>query len=290
MLDEPSDEVLEWFGARVVESLGGRLNKHWLVQVGHEQLVLRRWSQPLDEIRYEARLLERLLALGWPVAPIVEEPVEVAGWHWSLTPFLRGEPAPTDDPIREQRERGRLLAQLHADLASIDDLGQRGRWRRCEEILSDVALDRALDGAEAEQPEEVCVLRWHLHRARARIDGLGLRERPGLVIHGDFTPWNLRFHRGRLSGVLDFELAHWDHRVADFALSWRGKHDSIIHAYAEVSPLDPEEWEMLTPMWWAYLIEGACHLMAQRERDDGWIMRQLLRRSPLMGPDATPFR
>jgi Ser/Thr protein kinase RdoA (MazF antagonist) len=63
---------------------------------------------------------------------------------------------------------------------------------------------------------------------------------------------------GRLSGILDFELAHWDHRVGDFALSWRGKYDEVIHGYAEVSPLAPEEWALLTPLWWAGLIEGAC--------------------------------
>ena len=41
-----------------------------------------------------------------------------------------------------------------------------------------------------------------------------------MVVHGDFTPWNLRFQNGTLSGILDFELAHWDHRIGDFALSW----------------------------------------------------------------------
>ena len=112
---------------------------------------------------------------------------------------------------------------------------------------------------------------------------------PGVTVHGDFTPWNLRFKNGRLSGILDFELAHWDHRVGDFALSWRGKYDEIVHAYAEVSPLKAEEWELITPVWWAHLIEGACRDLVKGVRDDGWTIRKLLQRSPLMGPDSREF-
>jgi len=119
---------------------------------------------------------------------------------------------------------------------------------------------------------------------------LQLQDRPGIVIHGDFTQWNLRFKDGRLSGILDFELSHWDHRVGDFALSWRGKYDEVIHAYAEVSPLEPEEWELVTPLWWAGLIDGACQHLLNGTQDDGWIVRKLLQRSPLMGPDSAEFR
>lgn len=290
MTQQPTDEVLEWFGVRVVAPLGGRLNQHWLVESRGEPLVLRRWSQPPDEIDYELRLLARLAALGWPVAPALAGPVELAGQRWSLAPFLPGDPPLLEGPAAEQHARGRLLATLHADLARLDGFGQRGAWRRCEEILGDEALDQALADHERARPEEVRVLRWHLERARERVAGIPLRARPGIVVHGDFTPWNLRFKGGRLSGILDFELAHWDHRVGDFALAWRGKYDAVIHGYASVSPLEPEEWALITPLWWASLIDAACRHLRSGTRDDGWIMKKLLQRSPLMGPDAEEFR
>lgn len=282
-------DVLEKLGIHVVAPLGGRLNQHWLVERRGRRLVLRRWSQSRDEIDYELRLLAAVAALGWPVAPAVEEPVELAGYWWSLSPFLPGEPFPAEDPITEQRNRGRLLAELHAGLTQLNGFGQRGSWRRCEEILGDPALDRILAEHEPKRPEEVRILRWHLDRARERVAGLKLEERPDLVIHGDFTHWNLRFQNGRLSGILDFELAHWDHRVADFALSWRGKYDEILYGYAEVSPLERGEWALLTPAWWAGLTESACRHLAEGSWDDGWIIRKLLQRSPLMGPDAAEF-
>lgn len=286
----PSAEILETFGVRVVSPLGGRLNQHWLVEARGERLVLRRWEQSADSVAYELHLLVRIAALGWPVASSVVGPVEWDGHYWSLFPFLAGEPPSEVNPRAEQRARGRLLARFHADLARLSDIGQRETWRRCEEILGDLTLDRTLTENEGKQPDEVHILRWHLDRARERIAGLPLRERPGQIIHGDFTPWNLRFQEGRLSGILDFELSRWDHRVGDFALSWRGKYDEVIHGYAEVSPLEPEEWELITPVWWAELIELACRCLRDGIWDDGWIIKKLLQRSRLMGPDAAEFR
>jgi len=292
---QPSSEVLAQFDVRLVAPLGGRLNQHWLVQSRREQLVLRRWWRPADSvdcasIHYEVRLVARLAALGWPVAPVVEGPVELAGHVWSLAPFLPGDPPATHGPASEQRARGRLLAEFHTDLSQIREIGQRPGWRRGEAILADPTLDDMLTRHEAACPEEARILRWHLERARQRIAGLQLPSRPGIVIHGDFTPWNLRFIGGLLSGILDFELSRWGHRVGDFALSWRGKYDAVIHGYAEVSPLAPEEWELITPLWWAELIEGACQDIQNGVRDDGWTIRKLLQRSALMGPDAAAFR
>ena len=291
---QPDEEVLTHFGVRLVAPLGGRLNQHWLVESQHEPLVLRRWWQSVesigcDSINYEVRLVARLAAMGWPVAPTVEGPMALAGHVWSLAAFLPGELSPAHGSRVEQRARGRLLAQFHADLTQIEDFGQRVGWRRCEEILADPALDNILTRNEPGYSEEVRILRWHLERARAQVAGLSLPSRPGLIIHGDFTPWNLLFTDGRLCGILDFELAHWDHRVGDFALSWRGKYDEFIYGYAEVSPLEPEEWALLTPLWWAGLIEGACRDFQHGTHDDGWTIKKLLQRSPLMGPDAAAF-
>jgi Ser/Thr protein kinase RdoA (MazF antagonist) len=287
---EPEIQVLDYFGVRMTAPLGGRLNLHWLVESRSEQRVLRRWAASRESVDYEVRLVALLAARGWPVAPVVEGPVEMAGHFWSLARFLPGHPAALHGPAVEQRARGRLLAQLHADLIALDLPKQRPGWRRCEEVLTDLVLDDILNLNERTQEEEVRILRWHLERARERVAGIPLGSRPGMVIHADFTHWNLLFDQGRLSGLLDFELAHWDHRVGDFALSWRGKYDEVIYGYHEESPLEPEEWILITPVWWASLIESACADLRNGTCDDGWIIRKLLQRSPLMGPDAAEYR
>jgi hypothetical protein len=144
MASLPSEEILAAFGIALVAPLGGRLNQHWLVETRRERLVLRRWAQSADEIDYELRLLEQIAALGWPVAPAVARPLELDGVVWTLAPFLPGDPPSQDDPLAEQRARGRLLAAFHADLAQLGRVKQRGSWRRCEEILQDAELERVL--------------------------------------------------------------------------------------------------------------------------------------------------
>lgn len=279
----PDIAILAHFGIELIAPLGGRLNQHWLVERHHERLVLRRWAQPYDEIRYELRLLEQVAALGWPVAPALAEPFEWERQIWSIAPFLEGEPHPSKYAPDEQRRRGHILARFHADVVQLPIPDQRGSWRRCEEVLADQQLDHLLDQHAQHAAEESALLVQHLDEARRRIEGMQLHSRPAMIVHGDFTPWNLLFKDGQLSGILDFELAHRDHRVAEFCLAWRGKYDDVIHAYNEVSPLEPEEWALLTPLWWAFLIEQACQYIRQGIRDDGWVMKQLLRRSALTG-------
>jgi Ser/Thr protein kinase RdoA (MazF antagonist) len=282
------DAIRDHFGIQVLNPLGGRLNRHWLVAAG-ERLVLRRWHGASTNVAYEVALLADVAALGWPAPVVVAGPIAYDNAWWSLSPYLPGAPPDTSDPAAEQRRRGRLLAAFHADTAHQGTLDQRPGWRRGEATLTDPSLDTLLAAHERSDPEEGYLLRWHLEQARARTATLALAERPGQVIHGDFTPWNLRFADSHLSGILDFELARVDHRIADFALAWRGTYDDVIHGYTEVTLLEPDEWAALTPLWWAYLIDGLCGLLRQGRRDDGWTAKMLRRRSPLMGPDALPY-
>jgi len=294
-ISPPDADVLVHFGVSLVASMGGRYNQHWHVESRHGACVLRRWGQSINSdglasVQYEVHLMAQLAELGWPVPLSIEEPVERAGHWWSLAPLLPGTLTTAHGSGTEQRKRGRLLAELHQDLAQIEGLGQRPGWRRCEEILADPELDSVLSHNEQRYPQEVSILRWHLERARLRIAGLSLFERPGIAIHGDFTPWNLHFADDQFSGILDFELAHRDHRIGDFALAWRGKYEEVVFGYDEVSPLEPEEWALLTPLWWTGLIEGACRDLLRGTPDDGWTIKKLLERSALMGMDAVPFR
>ncbi len=287
---EPDRDVLNSFGVEVVAPLGGRLNQHWLVDRRGESLVLRGWSATPNDLEYEAKLLERVHALGWPVAPILERCVDVSGRDWSLSAFLSGEPAADKNSPREQRVRGRLLAEFHASLETIQGLGQREGWRRGEEILQDATLEPLLIAFERTDPPAARALLWHLERARDLIAPLEVGARSSIAVHGDFAPWNLLFQNGKLTGILDFELAHSDHRIADFALAWRGRYDDLIYAYHQVAPLEPEEWALLTPLWWAQLIEGACRNLRAGVRDDGWTLKMLLRRSRLMGDASSAYQ
>jgi Ser/Thr protein kinase RdoA (MazF antagonist) len=238
------------------------------------------------EVEYEVRLLQHLAKIGWPVPAPIGGPVEVASRIWALFPYLPGRsPAPRSHAsvLAEQRRRGRLLARLHADMAPLAALGQRHGWRRTDEGLFDRPGRRPtrdiLRDHEERDPEASRLLLEYNERARARLDALLPSAPAPITIHGDVAPWNMRYTNGQLTGLFDFDVAHLDLRVADFALSWRGKHDGVLEGYEEESPLEEVEHELLVPVYWAWMIACAVSDIEDGNGRPDWALTHLVRQS-----------
>ena len=266
-----------------------RRNTYWLVEMPSQRVVLCRYApdRAPGDVAYELRLLEHLARRGWPVPTPVAPLVEGANVVWGAFRYLAGRaPAPRSiaGTRAEQRRRGQLLAQLHADLADLVGLGQRAGWRRADEGLFEptgtLPMDAILVQYEREAPAAGRILRVYADRMCERLSALLPAAPAPVLIHGDFTPWNLRYARGRLSGVLDFEMAHLDLRVADFALSWRGQYDAVVRGYEDVAPLEPVEQELLVPIYWAWMIGAAVAGIAAGDANVDWAVRHLLRTDP----------
>ncbi|GAA5012021.1 phosphotransferase [Actinopolymorpha pittospori] len=286
----PPSEVLARWALRVEGYLGGRANLHWRVSRDGRPLVLRRYQdKPLGDIGYELQVLQRLDALGWPVPVAVDGPLVVDGRTWCLFARLPGAPPVVTESPSELRAVGRLLARLHADLETLADLGQRPGCERAERIVADPVLTRRLREYERFFPESARILRWHADRAREAFDALDLRDRLLMVIHGDFGLPNLLCRDGRLTGVVDFEATHLNHRVSDFALAWRAKRDEVVRGYDGVRPLDELDWALITPALWSWVFLGVAdeiHEMAVgsiQPHGFEWQVGVLRRRTPLMG-------
>ena len=163
------------------------------------------------------------------------------------------------------------------------------------EPVASATFDAALRDYAAWFPEEARIMQWHLDRCRAQLDAVDVSALPSGVIHGDFTPWNLLFTDGELTGIVDFDLAHYDLRIADFALSWRGKYDGVVFGFDEVSPLSDLEWQLLTPARWAWLLtfveDGIDEMRAgeSEPRRFDWVVDQLMRRSPVIERSVRPY-
>lgn len=136
---------------------------------------------------------------------------------------------------------------------------------------------------------------WHLERTRAALETLDLSAARRVVLHGDFTPWNLLYESGVLTGVLDLEATHVNFQVADFAGAWRGEADELVHAYNTARPLDELEWSLLTPVYWCWLFLGVAKQI--QAMIDGsveprllrWPVTQLVKRTPLMRELQAPY-
>lgn len=282
-------EVLEQFGVEpsAIHRVRRGRNTHWIVATSGERVVLRRYaaSCSLREVEYELRLLEHLSGKGWPVADPLAPPRTIDREIWCVFRYIGGR-GPSyrtaEGATAEQRRRGLLLARLHHDMPDHDTFGQREGWRRTDEGLFDRAgklpAEVVLRAYEQRQPDEGRFLRGYADRTRERLAELTPLAPDPILIHGDFAPWNMRYVAGELSGVFDFDNAHLDLRVADFALSWRGRHEGVIDGYEQESPLAPIDRELLVPVYWAWLIASAVIAIEEGNAPD-WAIAHL-RRQP----------
>jgi Ser/Thr protein kinase RdoA (MazF antagonist) len=270
--------------------LGDRASGTWAAARGRTAYVVKFFdAATFPDWRYPLRVAAALRAQGWPTPEPAEEPLVAADGVWVLFHRLPGRsvrPADEDKPA-EERGRGRLLAEFHAAAAATGIGEQRGGFRGPAEVVADPELDRWLRVHERVRADEGRMLRACREAAVDWFAG-HVVEAPRSVIHGDFTPWNLLYRDGRLTGVVDFEATHHTFQVADFALSWRGYHDEVLRGYDEVRPLSELEWRLVRPVFWAWLLLGvkdalAGHYGGNGPRPDfGWQIAHLRKRSPLL--------
>lgn len=261
-------------------------NTHWIVRASTERVVLRRYSDHCGraEVSYELAVLRHMRGRGWPVHAPIGEPLESSAGIWCLFPYLAGRsPTPRSAVGRhaEQVARGRLLARLHDDLGALRPLGQRRGWLTTPEGLYDRGgkrpADEVLRDFARRDPDRGRILLGYSDIAREQLAALMPKAPAPTVIHGDLTPWNMRYAAGRLTAILDFDGAHLDLRVADFALSWRGRHEGVLEGYEAESPLSEVERELLLPVYWASMVADAVADIDEGNGDPQWALTHLLR-------------
>lgn len=181
-------------------------------------------------IRYEHRLLtwlaQRDLSFAVP-APMRtvdgDTLVFTAGGWGALFPLIPGAP-PDQGQIESIRAVGAALGELHCALAEYPPeprphVHGYGDLRHVHPAIPDpLALTPAELGLPA-TPELVDLLaRWRADMAE--LDEFTRRvyvHLPRQLTHGDYVPANTLFHAGRLTAILDFDLAQPDARAIDIA-------------------------------------------------------------------------
>lgn len=233
---------------------------------------------------YEHTVLKHLKARGWSVAIPVSEVLHSPVGPWCLFAYIPGRqrtPRTAQGRYAEEVERGRLLAQLHRDLAELTYLGQRDGWLTTPEGVfarpgRPSALSILTAFAKRDGEHGRLLLEYH-ERASSHLEFLPVGDAPLSIVHGDFTPWNMRYVGGTLSGIFDFDSAHLDLRIADFVLSWRGSYHGVIDGYNDVTPLSDAERALLIPVLWTFMVSCAVAGLEQGLPPD-WSIKQLKKR------------
>jgi len=231
---------------------------YWEVLAGTSRYFLKRFYPwyPSSAIQYMHSVLAHLGAHQVTVPQWVadvhsgESFTEVAGARWALYRALDGRTATRQDWMWGRPKAAEMLATLHLKLEGFTPEGEEfrpwGAWTL-------ETVDRVLES-------------WHPHPdlppellAHVR-DRLATRyfeelypELPKLVVHGDYVASNVLWRgdaiSANVSGVLDFEKAHLDTALYDFAWGLGDRRPPLLRAtiatYSRVRPLSPVEREAM---------------------------------------------
>lgn len=229
-----SDALAHWgYPVRNVEPMTGHgVNQHFRVETESGDLgVLRRYNSRhgAASTPYEHAVLRHLAGLGWPVAaPLptlgAKYVVETDEGRWSLFPYLFGTPPPRNVPLFLQR-KGVLLALVQRDLQSWECPGQREGFGRVTDLDTPLQASGIGDfNALVDMLRQVDATRANaLETMRER--NRETLERRGYSEQSDWTLWygclrdHILFTDDDVTGLLDFDAAHRDARVADAARS-----------------------------------------------------------------------
>ncbi|MBT0773155.1 phosphotransferase [Kineosporia sp. J2-2] len=267
-------EVCRAWGITPGNLLSARATRTWAAERNGEPYIVQRFPFAID---YQLKVAAALRERGWPTPQPAREPLTGENGVWALFHRLPGEPAHTLD----HRARGRLLAELHSDALATGITDQREGWTGPAQRVADPELESWLRRYEKCSPQAGTLLLRCRDAALEWFTAHPSPEAPSGVIHGDFTPWNLLYSGGQLTGVLDFEGTHHTFQVADFALSWRGHQDDVLRGYDEVRPLTDAEWNLILPVYWSWLLLGLTALPVEKA-DLRWQVDHLHRHSPLL--------
>ena len=248
----------------------------WEIEAGGRRLILKRYHAWLDEeaVRYEHSVLNHLAERRFPVAaPLPAEDGErytlVDGARWALFPALEGAHATGQDWMWRLTKAGATLAALHQELRDITPQG------RPDPAWNMWSLER-LDGMVARWPhlpplavDLVTNVRNHL--AARFFDGT-YASLPRTIVHGEFNGANLLWRGEAVTGVLDWERAHSDTPLYDFATGigtrWPPMLRGVVATYSRSAPLTDAERTALPE---ALLVGALMSIDAQLTRNNNGV-------------------
>jgi homoserine kinase type II len=287
--------------ARRVER--GFVDENWIVETERGRYFLKRRHprrrQPEHVIRAQHELIEHLRRADFPAPTLVpaatgESFLALEGELYELEEYIDGRPYHPDRP-EHLEEAARTLGRYHACVEGFapQALRERGKlyypenWQAILTRMRETwQLDRDVELARFERQLESLA-----HDLAARYAGHG--ELPHLIIHGDYHAGNLLFDGDRIIGLVDYDKASWQPRVAELAealiyfasprpgpfkhlvypgfLAW-APFTRFVQGYARVITLDENEAQALPDYVWCIWFSVS--------------LRRLLERAPRRPPEA----
>lgn len=230
---------------------------YWDVTAGGQRLYLKRFHDwyPVESVRYVHSILAHLREQSLPVPQWVPATtgasyVEAEGTRWALYRALDGRQANERDWMWGRPKAAEMLATLHTALEGFTPEGKPfSPWS----AWTLETVDRVLESwaPHPDLPPEL--LSFVRERLATHYFGAYYPQLPKLVVHGDFVASNVLWRGDSVSasicGVLDFERAHPDSALFDFAWGLGDRRPPLLRAtvatYSRVRSLAAVEREAM---------------------------------------------
>lgn len=205
----------------------GFVDENWMVETDRGRYFLKRRHprrrQPGRQIRAQHDLIEILRQRAFP-APILvptargETFLDLDGELYEIQEYIDGEPYDHDRP-EHLGAAGEVLGHYHACVEGFAPRAFRERGRLYGPANTREILMRLREEWQLDLNPVLARIAWQLE---AQVDWLAERfsrhgPLPYVVIHGDYHAGNLLFHGDRIIGVVDYDKANWQPRVAEVA-------------------------------------------------------------------------
>lgn len=280
----------------LVRLTGGATMESWRFEAGGEPFVLRRApSMAFIEARpyghdTEAAIIRAAHDAGVTAPEVVVElePADGIGSGFVMR-ALPGTPDPRS--ILAMEDSGRILEEAARDLARIHSLSRSALPEDVPEMdYADAlaGLREQFEMAGGDRPIIALGLKW--------LEDNMLEPVETVLNHGDFRLGNILAERSHLTGVLDWELAHFGDRHEDLAFGcmavWRfarvdrpalglGSLQDYVSAYEAESGVSVDAgrfrfWLVYRTVWWALGCLRNAHMW--RGGDDRMLERVVISR------------
>jgi homoserine kinase type II len=207
---------------------GSVMNPNWVVALRDGQRVVARCflrNQDPARLAFQMRFHAVLAKAGLPVPVVLPDRdghplTSHAGRHWAVYAWVDGEDY--DYGRADQREAaGRLLADLHLALGGKDlpgyvvpaGYGSYSDWAERGGDLMAEAFSRAWAASLSDDDKAFALdlQRWLVQALPAR----DWERLPKQFVWSDFHGRNLKFQGARVTGLFDFDVAHWESPMFD---------------------------------------------------------------------------
>lgn len=230
----------------------------WQVETDGRRYFLKQFHEwfPAESITYAHSIHARLIEQGLPAPRAALDRdgasfTHVSGSYWALYHALEGRHANERDWMWGRPKAAETLGAMHHALEGFTPQGEPFEpWTAWSIETVDKVLESWQPQSDLLSPELLGFVR---DRLAHRYFGQLYPELPKLVVHGDYVSANVLWRgdaiSSNISGILDFERAHPDSALFDFAWGLGDRRPPLLRAavasYSRARPLSPLEREAL---------------------------------------------